>query len=1040
MSFTDLFIRRPVFATVLSLLVVLVGLVAYERLPVREYPNIDPPVVNVETVYRGASAQIVESQVTNVLEDSIAGIEGIDVMTSKSRQGQSDLTITFELSRDPDTAAADVRDRVSRVRGLLPSEIEEPVIQKVEADAQPIIYMAFSSPNHTALELTDYADRFVKDQLQVLPGVAEVRILGERRFAMRIWLDPVKLAGYGLSVTAVEDALRVQNVEIPSGSIESTDREFTVLSETDLRTPEQFNDLIIRDAAGYLVRLRDVGHAELGAENDDTVVRFNGEGAVALGVVKQATANPLEVSEAIRDRLPTISEGLPEGMRVDVAYDSSVFIERSIDNVYRTIGEAVLLVILIIFISLRSLRATFIPLVTIPISLIGTAAAMYAFGFSVNTLTLLAVVLAIGLVVDDAIVVLENVYRHIEDGMEPREAAFKGAREIVFPVIGMSLTLAAVYVPIGFMTGATGRLFTEFALALAGAVLVSGFVALTLTPMMCATLLRGQTQHGALYRAVEWVLVGMTRTYRVVLRRALRLRPLVLVVALGIAGAGGWLYTQLRSELAPTEDQGTIIGIFVGPEGATTSYMDRYAREIEAIYGGVEQARSYFVVSGWPLKSQGISFVSLKPWDERDTGQQEIAQSLMPQMLGVPGVLAFAISPAPLGQDIGQKPVQFVIQTSQSYEELQKQVDAMMAKAREYPGLANLETDLKLNKPQLRVGINRDKAAQLGISVATVGRALETLLGGRQVTRFKQNNEQYDVIVQVADADRRTPSDLEKIAIQTPDGTSVQLANLVTLEETVAPQELNHFNQLRSASITANVAPGYAIGDVVAFFQQAANEVLAPGARTDWFGQTREYLKASGSLFVTFGLALAFIFLVLAAQFESFRGPFVIMLSVPLSITGGLLALYLTGATLNIYSQVGLVTLIGLITKHGILIVEFTNQHRARGIPMHDAVIEASTLRLRPILMTTGAMVLGAVPLMLAEGAGAMSRQAIGAVIGGGLIVGTFFTLFVVPTVYTYIMPRDRRTGLTEVRGGIEKRQEGPLEEPRRRRHSKGGE
>ncbi|HEX6144738.1 MAG TPA: efflux RND transporter permease subunit [Geminicoccaceae bacterium] len=1008
MSISDLCIRRPVLATVLSLIIVLIGIVSYDRLTVREYPNIDPPVVNVETRYPGASAEIIETQVSQVLEDSLAGIEGIDVISSISRQEQSQITIKFNLDRDPDVAASDVRDRVSRVRGNLPDEIDEPIIQKVEADAQPFLYMAFSSDRHSPLEITDYADRYVKDQLQTLPGVAEVRILGERRYSMRIWLDPLRLAAYDLTPQDIEDALRRQNVEIPAGLIESQQREFTVLSETDLRTPEQFNELIIRQVNGYLVRLQDVGRAEIGAENERRTVRFNGDPAIALGVVKQATANPLDVSAEIRDRLPRIVDSLPEGMDVAIAHDTSVFIDASIDNVYRTIGEAVALVVLIIFLFLRSLRATIVPIVTIPVSLIGAFGLMYFFGFSINTLTLLAMVLAIGLVVDDAIVMLENIFRHVESGIPPREAAFKGSREIGTAIISMTLTLAAVYTPIAFMTGTTGRLFTEFALALAGAVLVSGFVALTLTPMMCSKLLRHQERHGWFYNAIEWVLVRLTNGYRRVLRGALRARPLILLVGLAVAGSSYFLFTTIKSELAPFEDQGTVIGIFLAPEGATIDYTDKYGRQIEELYTDVPEIRDYFVVAGFPTVARGISFAKLTPWDERERSQQEIADELAPKMFGVPGVMAFPISPAPLGQSIADKPVNFVIQTTQSYERLQELVDAFMAQAAEYPGFANLDTDLKLNKPQLKVQVQRDKVADVGVDVSTLGRTLETMLGGRQVTRFKQNGEQYDVIVQVADVDRATPDDLRKIYVRGTGGDMVQLANLVEIDETVAPQELNHFNQLRSATITANLAPGYSLGDALAFMDQIADDVLPAGTQTDYAGLSREFRDSSSGLYLTFGLALGFIYLVLAAQFESFRDPFIIMLTVPLSITGGLLMLWLMGGTLNIYSQVGLVTLIGLITKHGILIVEFSNQLREQGRSIFDAVVEASVLRLRPILMTTGAMVLGAVPLAIATGAGAQSRQDIGAVIVGGVLVGTFFTLFVIPTVYTYLTYREQ--------------------------------
>jgi len=1003
LKISDLSINRPVLATVMSLILFLLGIVSYQRLTVREYPNIDPPVVTVQSNYQGASAEIMETQVTQVLEDSLSGIEGIDFITSVNRAENSQITIRFKLDRDPDAAAADVRDRVGRVRDKLPDEINEPVIQKVEADAQPIIYLAFFSSKHSPLEITDYADRYVKDRLQTLPGVAEVRIFGERRYSMRIWLDPERLAAFRLTPQDVENALRKQNVEVPAGRVESQEREFTVLSETDLRTAAQFNNMIVKQAEGYLVRLSDIGRAEIGALDERKIVRFNGNPAIALGIVKQATANPLDVSKAVRDELPAVIETLPDGMQVQVAHDKSVFIEESVNNVYRTIAEAVVLVVLIIFLFLRSFRATLIPLVTIPVSLVGAFGLMYALSFSINTLTLLSLVLAIGLVVDDAIVMLENIYRHVEGGMTPREAAFKGSKEIGFAVISMTLTLVAVYVPIGFMAGSTGRLFTEFAWALAGAVLVSGFVALTLTPMMCSKLLQSHQSHGRIYLAVEWFFEKLSNGYRNALEVALNKRPIILLIGLVVAGSSFLFYGFLKSELAPYEDQGTVVAIFLAPEGATIGYTDKYAKQLEEIFSKTKDVDRYFVVSGFPVVSQGIGFVKMTRWNERNRSQQEIAQELRPKLFAVPGILAFPGNPPPLGLSVRDKPISFVIQTSQSYDKLQEMVDSIVAKARDNPGFANIDTDLKLNTPQLKVTVDRDKVADVEVEVETLGRTLETLLGGRQVTRFKRNGEQYDVIVQVADIDRRNPEDLRRIYVRGRNGNMIPLGNLIKVKEQVAPKELNHFNQLRSATISAHLSAGYTIGEGLDFLEKAARDVLKGQAQIDYSGQSREFKDSTSDIYLTFLLALAFIYLVLSAQFESFRDPLIIMLTVPLSMAGALLALWLSGGTMNIYSQVGLVTLIGLITKHGILIVEFSNQLRAAGRETFDAVKEASALRLRPILMTTGAMIFGAVPLAIATGAGAESRQDIGWVIVGGLLVGTFFTLFVIPVVYTYL-------------------------------------
>jgi multidrug efflux pump len=1010
MVLSDICIRRPVFATVLSLLLVLIGLIAYQRLSVREYPSIDPPIITVETRYRGASAEIVETQVTKVMEESLAGIDGIDIMTSISREEQSQISVTFKLNRDPDGAASDVRDRVGRMRQQLPDEIDEPVIQKTEADASPIIWVALSSDHHSPLEVNDIADRVVKDRLQTLPGVALVRIFGERRYAMRIYLDPERLAGHRMTVLDVEEALRAQNVELPAGRIESNQREFTVLSATDLNTPQEFSDLIIRESdpasGAYLVRLSDVGRAELGPADERRIVRFNGRGAIGMGVIKQATANPLDVSRAVRAVLPDIEKILPEGMRADVANDTSLFIERSLENVYESIGEAIVLVVLIIFFFLRSFRATLIPLVTIPVSLIGTFAIMYLAGFSINTLTLLALVLAIGLVVDDAIVMLENIHRHVEQGMPPTQAALVGSKEIGFAVVAMTLTLAAVFAPVGFLAGATGRLFTEFAWTLGAAVLVSGFVALSLSPMMCSRLLRHEEKHGALYNSIESWIGGMTQGYRRLLLRGLDSRLLVLGVGLLVAVSAALLFMSLKEELAPIEDRGNIVGRFVAPEGATVEYTDRYARQVEAHVRTLPEVNRAFVVSGNPTVNEGIAIVRLVDWADRDRSQQELVRELGPKLQALPGVQAFAVNPPSLGQGLRNRPLEVVIKTTDTYEALAQTIGRLMEKISENPGIQGPDSDLKLNKPQLRVSLNRDKAAAMGVDVATVGRTLETMLGGRQVTRFKRAGEQYDVIVQLADADRRNPGDLNRLYVRGGGGAMIQLSNLVGLRESVAPKELNHFSQLRSAKIGANLAPDYALGEALAYVEEAAREILPPSMQVDYAGQSREFKQSSAELYFTFLLALAFIYLVLAAQFESFVDPFIIMLTVPLSMAGALLMLKLTGGTLNIYSKVGLITLIGLITKHGILIVEFANQLQVAGRNIHDAVVESAVLRLRPILMTTGAMVLGALPLAIATGAGAESRQGIGSVIIGGLLVGTFFTLFVIPAVYTLLARR----------------------------------
>lgn len=1001
MSLFELCIRRPVLATVLSLLVVVIGVVSYERLGVREYPKIDEPIVSVSTTYPGASAEVIESQITKVLEDSLAGIEGVELMTSRSRSERSDIDVRFRITRDPDSAAADVRDKVARVRARLPDNVDEPVIAKVEADSFPIIWMSVTTGGRSAMEVSDYLNRYVRPRLSVLPGAADVRIFGERRVSMRVEVDRDRLAGYRLTVQDVEEAVRRQNVELPSGRIESRQREFNIVAATDLQTVREFENIIVATVNGYPVRLRDVASVRQGARDERVIARFNGEPAINMGVIKQATGNPLELSQAVWSEVDKINETLPTGMRLTVSYDSSVFIQRSIDNVFRTIGEAVILVVLVIFFFLRNLRATLIPLVTIPVSLVGAFALMYAFGFTINTLTLLAMVLAIGLVVDDAIVVLENIYRNIEEGMDRVQAAIKGTKEIGFAVIAMTLTLVAVFAPLAFSTGRTGRLFVEFALALAGAVLVSGFVALTLSPMMCSKLLKHEEKHGAVYRLIERFLDGMTNGYARSLAWVLERRWTVLLGWLVVVAAGVWLFTLIRSELAPIEDRSVVFGRVQAPQGATVQYTSEALRSIETMYETIQERSAYNAVAGFPTVTDGNAILRLKPWEERSRKQQDIARELNQRFAQLPGVIAFAVSPPSLGQSFRSLPIEYVIMAQIPYAELDRLVNQFIGEMAKYPGVQNLQTDLRLNTPELRVEVNRDKLADVGVSVQNVGLTLQTMLGGRQVTRFKNEGEQYDVMVQVAPRDRSTPNDISDIYVRARDGSMVQLSNVVDVKEGVAPQSLNHFQRLRAVTISGQVAPGYTLGQALQTMDETARRVLPQGTLTDLNGQSREFRDARGSIYLVFVLALVFIYLVLAAQFESFADPFVIMLSVPLSMTGALLALWWAGGTMNIYSQIGLVTLVGLITKHGILIVEFSNQLRERGEELFAAVKHASVLRLRPILMTTGAMVLGAVPLALAAGAGAESRQQIGWVIVGGLTLGTVLTLYVVPVVYT---------------------------------------
>jgi multidrug efflux pump len=1008
---SEVSIHRPVLATVMNLIILLIGLIAYERLSVRLIPNVDVPIVTVATRYPGANAQVIETEITQTVEDALSGIEGVDYISSVSRAEQSQVSVRFKLDRDPDGAASDVRDRVAQSRGRLPEEAEPPIVQKQEADAQPIIYLAFSSDRHDGVEIADIAERLVKDRIQTIPGVARADVYGNR-FAMRIWLDPDRLAGFELTPQDIESALRRQNIEIPAGRVESSEREFTVLAETDLNEPAEFAAIIVKETDDFLVRLGDVARVELGADNARFRARANGDNAIPLAIVKQAVANPLDISIALKEMLPEIQRTLPEGMRISIAYDSTIFIEKSIDEVYVTVFEAIVLVILVIFLFLRNWRAVLVPLVTIPVSLIGAFGMMLLFGFSINTLSLLAMVLAIGLVVDDAIVMLENIYRHMERGMSPFAAAIKGSRQIGFAIVAMTLTLAAVYFPFAFATGRSGLLFIEFALTLAGAVLISGFTALTLSPMMCSKLLRHEKKHSRAFELGERILRGLDSGYHRMLARVLKLRWATVAVALLIVGAMAALQIRLPDELAPEEDQGIVIGVATAPEGATIDYTDRYARQIEAAYREqVPEADRYIAVMGFNGSvTNAINFLGLKPWSERERSAQQIAQGLFPMFSSVAGVLAFPITPPPLGQrDFGQ-PLRFIVQTTGSWDELDDSVQRLIQRMNDNPKLTNPDSDLKLNKPELRIDVNREKVATVGASVETVGRTLETMFGGRNVTRFKLGTEQYDVIVQLEVGSRRTPTDLSNVFVRGAGGRMIQLQNLATVTETVAAKELNHFNKLRAATVSAGLAPGFSMGEGIAWMEDALEQV-APEALYDLGGQAREFRESATSALLLMALALIFIYLVLAAQFESFIDPFIILVSVPLAMFGAFLCLNILNwggeqgwwqqsGSWNIYTQIGAVTLVGLISKHGILIVEFANQLRAHGHDKFDAVLESASLRLRPILMTTGAMVLGALPLAIASGAGAEARHQIGWVIVGGMSFGTVFTLFVVPVVY----------------------------------------
>jgi len=1008
MNISTTSIRRPVFASVMSFAILLFGIIAFTRLPVREYPDIDPPIISVVSLYRGASPSVVETEITNVLEEQFATLEGVKTLTSSSREQGSVITIEFELNRNVDEAANDVRDRVSRARSNLPREIEDPVISKVDANAQAIVWLALFSDRHTGLELTDIADRILKERIQRLPGVGAVIIAGERRYAMRVWLDPLRMASHGLATQDIEAAIRRENAEIPAGRVEGAQREFSVRTRGELSSPEEFGAIIVLQTRDDIVRLRDVAEVSVGAADERTLARYNGQAAVGLGIVKQSKASTVDVAADVRKALQELAGVLPAGMKLDVAFDSSIFIKDSISEVTDSLIIAMCLVVLVVLAFLKSLRATAIPTVAIPISIIGAFAVAYVAGFTINILTLLALVLAIGLVVDDAIVVLENVYRHMEMGKGRRQAALDGSSEIGFAVIATTITLVAVFVPLAFLTGSIGRLFNEFGLTLAVAVLISGFVALTLTPMLSSRILK--PLHGGsagwATRSFDGFFDFINNAYDRILRIALRRRLVMIAVAIATVAASAVLFNLLPSELVPIEDRGIGFGIVIAPEGATMDYTDRYMREVESRVLPLPERRGLFSAIGLGFGgpgrvTNGFVFLSLKPRGERDKSQQQIVQELFPKLISIPGVLAFVINPPSLGGSFSSRPVQYVIQ-AENYEELNKGLGTMMTEAAKLGYLMNLDTDLRLNKPELNLTIDRERASGLGVSVAAIGSTLETLLGGRAVTNFKRGTKQYDVILQMKPSARATPDAIKEIYIRG-GGKLVQLASVVRVDESLAPKELNHYNRVRSATITANMLPGVSLGQALADLDRIAAANLPAGMKREYAGQSLEFKSSSSSLYFMFLLAIVFIYLVLAAQFESFVHPLTILFAVPLAVFGALLTLFMFRETLNIYSQIGLIMLVGLVTKNSILIVEFSNQLRERGKSAVEAVIEAATIRLRPILMTSFSTIFGVLPIAIGLGAGAESRRPLGLAVVGGMFFSTFLTLVLVPVIYTLL-------------------------------------
>ncbi len=1017
MILSDTAIKRPVLTIVGALIVILVGALSYQRLPVREYPDTDVPTVSVNTIYRGASAEVVESRVTEPLEEQLAAIDGIRVLKSSSKEEVSQITIEFELSRDPDEAANDVRDRVSRARGRLPEEINEPIIAKEEADARPVLWLSFTSEKFSRTEVTDYVDRIAKQRIQTVPGVGTLYIGGERRYAMRLWLDPVRLASYQLTVADVEAALREQNVDVPGGRIESYAREFTVRTDGDLKNEEAFNNLIIAARGNSQIKLKDVGYAELGSEDYRTKTLFNGVPAVGLGVIRQSKSNLLDVAGRVKELIPVIKSELPEGINVQVAYDSSVFVQRSVDEVIETIFIAFAIVMAVIFIFLRDWRAVVIPVTAIPISVIGTFAVIHALGFSVNILTLLALVLAIGLVVDDAIVMLENIYRRIELGETKVQAAVLGSRQVAFAIIATTLTLVAVFLPVAFQSGSTGRLFYEFGVTLAVSVLVSSAVSLTLTPMLCSLMLKGVDRssghmpHGWFYRVTEPVFILVNQWFGTTLKASLHAWPLVLLLAIGFTSGGPFAFKRLQKELAPAEDRGNFISIFSGPLGSHPDYTHQYVSRMAGIVEDQPELERYFAATalargGVPGDgSQGLMFTTLKPWEERERKTQEIMGQVRGRYANeITGGLALAISPSPLGSRSLSEGFLCVLQGN-DFDKLQAYGDQMLGQMRQSGIFSSARAEPRVDKPQVNIRIDRSRAADLHVPVSRIASTLESLFGGRQLTQYKQNSRQYDVILQIEDASRLSPSALGDVYVRADDGKLVKLSNVVSHQEIATPEDYPHFDRLRAITLKAQLAEGKTMGDGVDFIEKIAPDVLPEGYTHKWDGEAREYVESASDTLMLFALGLLFTFLILAAQFESWVHPVTIFTGVALALAGGVITLYASRfwgmpMTNNLFAQFGLILLIGLIAKNGILIVEFANQLQLEGKPVFEAVWEATTLRFRPILMTSISTIGGTLPLALASGAGAESRHPLGLVVVGGMTIATVLTLFVVPVFY----------------------------------------
>ncbi|WP_299824357.1 efflux RND transporter permease subunit [uncultured Pontibacter sp.] len=1000
-SLSNISIKRPVLAIVMSIAIMVFGFIGITYLGVREYPSVDPPIVNVRTSYTGANAETIESEITEPLEESINGIAGIRTLTSTSSEGSSNITVEFNLDVDLETAANDVRDRVARAQRRLPEDAEPPTVAKADADANPILFLGIRSENRSLLELSDIGMNVFKEQLQTIPGVSEIMIWGDKRYSMRLWMDPDRLAALRVTPLEVQNALSRQNVELPSGSIEGATTELSVRTMGRISTAEEFNNLIVRQDADRLIRFRDIGYAQLAPENEKTVLRYNGIPMIGVVLVPQPGSNQIEIADEFYRRLEHIKKDIPEDLQLTIGFDNSQYIRASISEVQETIFVAFGLVVVIIFLFLRDWRSTLIPVVAIPVSLIGAFFIMYVMDFSINVLTLLGIVLAIGLVVDDAIVMLENIYTRIERGEKPIDAAKKGSKEIYFAIISTTVALAAVFMPVAFLEDTTGRLFREFGIVVAGSVIISSFVSLTLTPMMSSRILKHRERPNWFYRKTEPFFTALTDGYRSSLESFMRVRWMAFILIIAAAGAIWWQMTSLQSELTPDEDRSGLRINATGPEGASFEFMDQYMNELTALVNDSVEGISS-ITSMTRNSNSGFIRLRLVEPDERSQKQQEIVEKLPGLISQIPGARAFASGDKGLGGGRGAgQPVQFVVQ-SQNMEKLREIIPPFLEKAQQDPTFNFVDVNLKFNKPELRVEIDREKAQSLGVTVRDIAQTIQLGLSGSRFGYFVKGGKQYQILGQVARENRSEPLDLRSLYVKSSTGELIQLDNLIELKEESASPQVYRFNRFAAATFSATLTKGKTIGDGIEAMDAIADEVLDETFQTTLTGQSRDFSESSGSLLFAFLLALGLIYLALSAQFESFRDPVIIMFTVPLALSGALLSLWYFDQTLNIFSQIGMIMLVGLVTKNGILLVEFANQRKEEGLSKMEAATDAAVSRFRPILMTSLSTILGTLPIALALGTGAESRVPMGIAVVGGLILATGLTLYVIPAVYSY--------------------------------------